>query len=409
MASAPSSPKDLLKALLAGATVLPFPEDALAQARALAQAPQTADAAKVETLPEPLAQAVLEASVRAKAPALAEALASSGTKSLAKAAKKALYQLKSSGVAVSEAKAEVPGAGAGQTAAESEEIPPSILSALTGNGERAMILARPVAGGLETAHLVLSDTHGVVHLAIHEASRRLYRKQLREIRSGCTPSAVEIPLEEAKARLAAAAALNAPAKMDFPQGLDALMRHLGITPAARALPEAPASGEDAALVENSGALHDEPEIAEWLPDAEALKVLAEKWQEIGANPVALETDGKKKEALEAAFREVARAHFTPEIRALYAARLKEMSDFYARSGRETPARLAAASARALGTDGALPPFAEGLFLKVIPLAGKELAQMPGMGVVPGGLSAPPASLRLRAPGEITDAEGSAGE
>src|SRR5690349_9145089 len=116
------------------------------------------------------------------------------------------------------------------TSAPEEEAPPALLSAVTGNGERAMILARPIRGGLETAHLVLNDEKGVVHLALREASRGLYRKQLKEVRQGRTPPAIELPLEEAKDRLAAAVHLNERSGTPRPDGLTELLRHLDVAP-----------------------------------------------------------------------------------------------------------------------------------------------------------------------------------
>lgn len=368
---ASNDPKPTLTALLEGAA-LPFPSTELDTARALAAAPEQAPAAAVEALPETLALAVLEAAVQRRSSSLPEALSSSSNKSLAKAAKKALYRLRSLGVAVAPPAAER-SAAPGPEGDAPEEVPPALLSAVTGTGERALILARLIRGGLETAHLVLSDERGVTHLAIHEASRGMYRRQLKEVRAGRTPPAIELPLEEAKERLATAVFLNDRSGTARPDGLTELLRHLELTPKeppdlTAALASADAGADDVA--QDGIALHAEKELAEWLPDESQLRALGEIWERLGP---AERLDRPRVEAL---FREAAQAYFTPAIRALYAGRLAQMADFFARTGRPDPARIAQAQARALARDGALPSFAQELFVKVIHLTEKALAQAP---------------------------------
>ncbi|MCP3103234.1 hypothetical protein LZ198_30575, partial [Myxococcus sp. K15C18031901] len=97
-----SDPRTLLDALRAGTPLPALPDDAVEAARALTRDLAAATPAQVEALPEPLAHAVLEAAVLEGQPALAEALSASSVKPLAKAAKKALYQLRSRGVAVAQ-------------------------------------------------------------------------------------------------------------------------------------------------------------------------------------------------------------------------------------------------------------------------------------------------------------------
>src|SRR4051812_26409180 len=106
--------------------------------------PQEAEGLSEEKLNE-----VLSTAVKAKEPALPEALAKSANKAVARAAKKALYQLKSSGVALAQAqenKGPQP-----NVQREVEELP-ALLSAVTGTGERALFFAkaRPGGGGLDT-------------------------------------------------------------------------------------------------------------------------------------------------------------------------------------------------------------------------------------------------------------------
>ncbi|HZA50304.1 MAG TPA: hypothetical protein VE549_06160, partial [Myxococcaceae bacterium] len=164
-----SDPRQTLDALLAGES-LPFEAQVLERARALVRSPADAQPAAVAELPEPLAMAVLEAAVRARAYALAEALSTSSVKAVAKAAKKALYRLRSLGVEIPEKKSET----SATPPTPLEETPSSLISAITGTGEQALLLARPARGRVEVLQLVLSDEHGVVDLRVSELSRGTY-------------------------------------------------------------------------------------------------------------------------------------------------------------------------------------------------------------------------------------------
>jgi hypothetical protein len=83
--------KSLVDSLLAdGPVPTSVAREEFERARALARSIPNANPPDVESLPEPLAVAVLDASVRARDPRLAEALSSSARKPVAKAAKKSL-------------------------------------------------------------------------------------------------------------------------------------------------------------------------------------------------------------------------------------------------------------------------------------------------------------------------------
>src|SRR5439155_22428339 len=116
--------------------------------------------------------------VKARRSELAEALARSKNKSVARAAKKALYQLKSSGVAVAEA---APQKSAPTAAADApgEEMP-ALISSILGTGERALFFVRPVrGGGLEIYQAVVHDEVGIQQLDRGTTSRAEYRRHLK--------------------------------------------------------------------------------------------------------------------------------------------------------------------------------------------------------------------------------------
>src|SRR5215471_10819238 len=107
MSKTSSDPKAMLDALL---SAQPPPEgidnQELERARTFAQSLATVSPVDVEQLPEILALAILEGTLRARDPRLAEALTDSHHRALAKAAKRVLYQLRSLGIAVPKKKPE---------------------------------------------------------------------------------------------------------------------------------------------------------------------------------------------------------------------------------------------------------------------------------------------------------------
>jgi hypothetical protein len=330
----------------------------------------TAPPAEVDSLPEALTLAVLEAAVRARQPRLPEALSSSPRKAVAKAAKKSLYQLRSLGIAVPE---KAPASSPPAPAATVEELP-SLLSAVSGAGEQAIIVPRPIRGGLELLQFICSDERGMVDLTASDVGRSAYRRQLREIREGRSAPAVEIQRQEAVALLARASARNLASGVPYPKGSDEALRHLGVVagPEESALPQP--EPDDERLATQSAQLHAEPEMQPWLPPDDEIRALAAKAEHVTHSPLQL-TDAQKSEQLIEVFRRAARDFFTPERQELYAQRLWSMASFFERTGRNQQAEIARAEARRLfhGPREPFSRFAEFLFEKVLWLSQRAQA------------------------------------
>src|SRR5579871_491585 len=109
-----------------------FSKEERARATTLAADPDTAPLPELEALPDALLATVLDAAVQRRSAVLPERLAASSSKRLAKAGKRALYQLKSLGVAVAERREE---ARPTPVAAAPEPLP-ALLTPITGDGER---------------------------------------------------------------------------------------------------------------------------------------------------------------------------------------------------------------------------------------------------------------------------------
>ncbi|GEL69749.1 hypothetical protein [Myxococcus virescens] len=399
MSSSSSDPRSLLDALRSGAPLPSFPAEAVESARALARDVSQAALARVEALPEPLALAVLEAAVSDGNTVLPEALASSSVKPLVKAAKKALYQLRSRGVAV-----------AGPARATPAEPPPAaapealnaLASAVTGDGERALVLARVLRGaGVEVVQMQLSDERGVVALQLGDRNRATWRKLVKDgLAHG---GIVELPPEEAAALLAEAAGTNLRTRTPFPKGLDVVLRHFGVQPQQSPTELPPPEPEDLRRAQEADVLHDTVELASWLPPEPDMRVLVQKMDEVVQSPLSL-SDVQRQEQLQAAVLGVARDFFTPEVRQRYALRLWRMADYFERSSRPREADIARAEARRLfhGAQEPFSRFAERLFEKVLALvaaAGARAGARPGADTGPAE-AAPAPTLERRSPGGL---------
>jgi len=387
-------PKKVLKALLAQEPEpLPFDAAALEQARALARAPEAAAREAVEALPEVLALAVLEATVKARRVELAAALQDSANKGLAKRARKALYTLKSVGVAIPERPRPAPPAPAVEE--QDDEWLPCWLSPPTGEGERSLLAVRAQrGGGLELAQLLIDDEHGIKECHLVETSRSSYRKQVRELRSEEPIRALEIALEEARQVMGECAALNLASGTPFPRQTEEALRHFGVVPSSPPEDLPAPLPEDEHQATQAQSLHMELEAQSWLPPEADLKVLAQKMDVVVASPLQL-TPVQKEEQLRGVIRSAAAEFFTPPVRKRYARRLWHLADFLERTGRDGQATVAKAEARRLFHDVPERPdrFEQFLFEKVLLLsqALQRGEQLPEPGAPPraeGGAGTP---------------------
>lgn len=368
------------------------------RARALARSIPNANPPEVESLPEPLAVAVLDASVRARDPRLAEALSLSARKAVAKAAKKSLYQLRSLGLAFPERSE--PSPAAPPIAAPTEELP-SLLSSVSGEGEQALLIPRPLrGGGMELVQIILSDEKGITEVITSDVGRSAYRKQLREIRAGRGAPAVEIQREEAKRILSGAAALNVASGNSYPAGSEEALRHLSVAPQSEESAIPAPEAEDERLVLQGSQLHAEPEMQPWLPPEPQMRILAARMDQVTHSPLEL-SEAQRSQQILGLFHTAAREFFTPPMQKLYAGRLWRMASFFERTKRDRQAQIARAEARRL-FHGAVEPFsrfAEFLFEKVL-----WLSQRGRTGEAPESAAAPPAEAAAptehRSPGGL---------
>jgi hypothetical protein len=322
--------------------------------------PLTLDAGAVERLAPAEARDVLAAWVRAGLAELPRALAASRSSEHARLARKALYQLRSSGVAVEPPPPAAPGP-APRPAAEPDL--PALFSAVVGTGERAVVFARPVRGGGVTSYQgVLSDEAGVLQLEATSTSRGEYRRRLEELRRAPELAVQEVGWAQVREALAHAWWQSDRASPPPPPAVVDLLRRLELAPAdpeAEPLP-APAP-DDGPLLALAAGLGEVSELGAWRPSAGALAELGEALERLASSPLALDETQRQVRVADQVAR-LAAGYLTPARRRRYARRLWTMADFLEGTGRERWAEIARAEARSLFHAGARSAFVEAMFL-----------------------------------------------
>jgi hypothetical protein len=363
---------ELAEALRAGEST---PESVLGEDWELARRLLDGEGTDPGALPPELALAVLEAAVALRRSDPAGVLSTSSDREVAKAARRALYRLRSAGVAVSE-RVRTPEAPPPQRAPTDGTLP-GFASLPDGTGQRALLLARLVRGGVEVIEALVSDELGLLSLSRAEMSRGAWRKLARRPE---VEQLLPLSFAEGRALLAEAVRCNLATRSPFPPDADVGLRHLGVPAAEEELPSLPSPEDgDATLAVESAALHREPEFAAWLPPEPELKRLALRVDEVRTSPLALSPE-QQADALRERIRSQAEEFFDSTRRRLYARRLWAVAPALERRGAAHAAAVARATARRMfhHATGLVPSFAEQLFGKVLALMTRP----------PGGRAAP---------------------
>lgn len=314
--------------------------------------PLSMSASYVETLTEKQAAEVMAAWVHAKRIELPESLAASKSKVHARLAKKALYQLRSGGVAVSQ-----PAPIAPEPAVETPPVNdfPAVMTSLIGNGERGLLFGRPIrGGGCEIYEAVIQDEQGIMSMQHGEAPRGLYRERMKVLRKGPNP-VLFVTFDRIREELGRAASRNSLAQVPLSLEAQAVLAKLGVVPSDSPLGIDAPHDDDPGLAAQADGLHDEPEIVSWLPPDTDLQAMAAKLEG--------ETTATPEQKREVA-RQLSAGFATTSIRALYANRLWRMAEFFDGTGRLAQAQTARAEARRLLHSSQTSRFLERLFTKV---------------------------------------------
>lgn len=329
-------------------------------------------APQVEALPEDKAREALDAWVKAKKPELAQALASSASKAHAKLAKKALYQLQSSGVQAA------PLVEPKVAPAPVDEPPknefPGVLSMQLGSGERAFFFAAPVrGGGLELFQGIVHDEVGLAQFGSQRANRNLYRKRLRELETDPSAHVMLVPFERIQLELGRAITLNERVKAEYGSDIADALARLKVTPKDPEFPVPPLEAGDEATSADGASLHALFEVAQWMPSEGDLVTLTNRVDAIRILPL---TDEQKAEKQRQFAHQLAAEVFTPAVRAVYARRLWYTAEVVESLGRPDDVAKLRAEARRLMHGTAPSTFAQGLFEKVLATMPKKAGALP---------------------------------
>lgn len=280
------------------------------------------------------------------------------SKALRKLAKKALYRLKSRGVAVKEAP---PPPSAVWTPPKTTETL-GLMSVTDGGGYASVCVFKPIGmGDWGAAQAVVSDEKGLVEIRVFQGPRKPILNFHKELLANS-----EIPFAPAEpgyvaARIEAARAMTLAQGGEIPAQY-AQWRSLRVEPDPNADPARGLEGagsETLVFARDAERVLDDPCFHSWIVPREDLGDLPERTAALDDSGLVL-SDAQKAERRAEMEKEAREAYFTPERRARWAARLRAMAPVLVAKAGEDAARIALHQARAL-EDGAECPLMEEVF------------------------------------------------
>jgi hypothetical protein len=323
-------------------------------------------------------------------------VAEAGSGPARKAARRAVAVLKSRGVSIPERRRAAIGQPVEEETLEAWMAPPD------GSFNLVLVIGQwPKARRGRVVFAYLNDGVGLLSLRIAELAQSGLKAEVKRL-FGDRARLVKVPLEWARARVAAARARNSETKVPLP---------LGLTSAADLLEPAPTStthpfddegldlaDEDAlSVAEGSALLHRLPEFASWLPSRQAVQ---EMLLDIGKDlsPGAQPSEEEMSERVKAAIRAATDRYFSPQVRERLVVAMKDSAlSVLAREGEvktlEVVAAIKAIERRGLITEPPSDlPFLRAFFEKATQVL---MAQNNGQLRIPVG-------GRAGSPGPMTD-------
>jgi hypothetical protein len=335
--------------------------DATAARRALDAALD--DPARLDVAPlTALAAGALDDTLRAFADAhgaaalvVLEALTAPGLdRALRRAARVAVYRLAQRGVAAPAKPAVRP-----VVERRAETAVRAWLSGIDGSGSRAVwMLFDGALGGQALCSLIVNDEVGVLDAAGGEISKKRLEAELAALRGSQKLPWLEVEPSRALALVGEAVTLHRERGTSPPAAFGRWERLFRATPPA----PLPALTVDAALLEQSGALLELPELAGWFLDPESVQTDAVDLLQARESKLVV-SDQIKAEREEAIVTGVVERELTAASRARWARRLVEMAFVFRATERPEPAALAEAAAAALADEARAvthQPFARAL-------------------------------------------------
>ena len=283
-------------------------------------------------------------------------------KRVRKAARLAVYRLGQRGIAPAPKPAPRPVVERRQ-----ERAVRAWLSAVDGSGSRAAwVLFETAIGGLDLCSLIVNDEIGIVDAAGGEITKKRLETELAALRASQKLPWVEVEPARALQSVGAALAVHRARGTSPPAPFQRWERLFG---AAEPAP-LPSGAPDAALVEQTPALLELPEMAGWFLEPEAVQADALEILQ-GRESKLVVTDQIKAEREAAVLDRVVEREMSTDVRRRWAGRLAEMAFVFQATARPEQAALAEAAARALADDTRevrTDPFARALAQRALDVA-----------------------------------------
>jgi len=315
-----------------------------------------------------------------------------------RAARRALYRLEQSGQRPARAAAAAPVRPV--VAREAEHPVRAWLSGIDGSGSRAawILFEGGLGGGLRLCSLILNDEAGIMDAAGGPIARKRLEAELRGLRESQKLPWVEVDGSRACALVAQALTLHGRLGTVPPPEFARWRKAFSSSTVSRLSdpssagaqgwpPHSPSGGQpvsgqrfasdvDAAVLEQSAALLELPELGGWFLDP--ARVATEALALLQARESRLVVSDQIRAEREAAILDgVIEAHFPAAARLRWAGRLREMADIFAMTGRAEAATLARQAAAALAdTDRAAAAIP---FVRALAARGLEMAAEVALG------------------------------
>jgi hypothetical protein len=321
-------------------------EAALARARELTRTP---DPRQVINLPLPFQLAFVRLAERAgDDEQLTDLLSMGSERELKKEARRAIHALRSRGHQV-DIPEERGGSVLERKLEEQLEELPCHLSPVSGQGNRMVLMARYTRGGVAVHQAELHDQDGLTQFAGGTLGRSRYRKLLGDLQTQGEGELLTIGYDEARWLVAKAAERTRQAGKSLPEGYLDSSGELGEVKDTAASPDPrgllpPAELPDpAGLAAQAGELFEHPTFADWLPEADVLKLIEEKIKAVETSQVTI-NDEQRVDGVQKALDAGVAALVEGDRRARLQARLLEQAAYLKRVGQTEPAHRAAAAA-----------------------------------------------------------------
>jgi hypothetical protein len=345
-------------------------EDAFSKSRAIQK--KGADPRKVVELPGVFQRAFLiMAEAEEEDDQINDISAMTSDKETKKEAKRILLRMRSRGMDVEITEDSAPSILERRTTVEMPDLP-CILSPMNSMGNRMLLIARYVQGGVGVYQAEISDQKGLIEFSGGVIGRNRYRDIFKSMLESDESPMLEIPYAEARLWISTAASMNRKASQPLPDtyleassSLPEVSSDTGLPDGRQLYPSDSLKIDE--LLEESKNLHELPEFIDWVPDENMAAEIHEKFKEVDSSKVAINAK-QKAEQIDKALTQAVENLFSDDDQLIARQnRLFDMAAYLHRTNQPDKAKQAAAAAWQLSAEDFKPidsPFYSRLIRKM---------------------------------------------